>query len=187
MVQTPAKPISLEEFLKLPETEPASEYINGQIIQKSMPQGKHSRLQKKLVQAIDQGVEAQQIAEAFPELRCTFGGRSIIPDIAVFLRSRIPVAENGKIANVFEIAPDWVIEILSPDQNQTRVTAKILHCLDHGTQLGWLLDPEIESILTYAPNQQPRLFERSGDVLPVPEFAAAIRLTIEQIFGWLSV
>ncbi len=27
MVQTPAKPLSLEEFLKLPETEPASEYI----------------------------------------------------------------------------------------------------------------------------------------------------------------
>jgi Uma2 family endonuclease len=33
MVQTPAKPLSLEEFLKLPETEPASEYIDGQIIQ----------------------------------------------------------------------------------------------------------------------------------------------------------
>jgi Uma2 family endonuclease len=28
MVQTSAKPLSLEEFLKLPETEPASEYID---------------------------------------------------------------------------------------------------------------------------------------------------------------
>jgi hypothetical protein len=26
MVQTPAKPLSLEEFLKLPETEPGSDY-----------------------------------------------------------------------------------------------------------------------------------------------------------------
>jgi Uma2 family endonuclease len=39
---------SLEEFLQLPETEPASEYINGEILQKSMPKGKHSRLQLKL-------------------------------------------------------------------------------------------------------------------------------------------
>ncbi len=36
MVQTPSKILTLEEFLKLPETEPASEYINGHIIQKPM-------------------------------------------------------------------------------------------------------------------------------------------------------
>jgi Uma2 family endonuclease len=34
MVQTQPKGITLEEFLKLPETKPASEYIDGQIIQK---------------------------------------------------------------------------------------------------------------------------------------------------------
>jgi Uma2 family endonuclease len=44
MVQTPAKSISLEEFLQLPETKPASEYINGQIIQKPMLQGQHSTI-----------------------------------------------------------------------------------------------------------------------------------------------
>ncbi|MCZ0902322.1 Uma2 family endonuclease, partial [Microcoleus sp. HI-ES] len=42
MVQIQTKTLTLSEFLKLPETEPASEYINGQIIQKPMPQGKHS-------------------------------------------------------------------------------------------------------------------------------------------------
>lgn len=36
MVQTPTTLI-LEEFLKLLETKPASEYIDGQIIQKPMP------------------------------------------------------------------------------------------------------------------------------------------------------
>lgn len=38
MVQITTKPLTLAEFLQLPETEPASEYINGQIIQKPMPQ-----------------------------------------------------------------------------------------------------------------------------------------------------
>jgi Uma2 family endonuclease len=42
MVRTPSKPLTLEEFLKLPETKPASEYIDGETIQKLMPQGKHS-------------------------------------------------------------------------------------------------------------------------------------------------
>jgi len=43
-IQSPSK-ISLEEFLLLPETEPASEYVDGLIYQKDMPQGKHSTLQ----------------------------------------------------------------------------------------------------------------------------------------------
>ena len=37
--------MTLEEFLKLPETKPASEYIEGEIIQKPMPKTKHSCLQ----------------------------------------------------------------------------------------------------------------------------------------------
>ncbi|WP_255348380.1 Uma2 family endonuclease [Gloeocapsa sp. PCC 7428] len=41
----------------------------------------------------------------------------MVPDIAVFTWSRIPRQEDGGVANVFAIAPDWVIEILSPDQS----------------------------------------------------------------------
>ena len=72
MVKAPVKTFTLEDFLKLPETKPASEYINGQIIQKPMPQGKHSILQGKLVTAINAALKSQRIAFAFPELRCTF-------------------------------------------------------------------------------------------------------------------
>lgn len=49
MVITAATPHSLEAFLELPETKPASEFINGQIIQKVMPQGEHSRDRKSVV------------------------------------------------------------------------------------------------------------------------------------------
>lgn len=122
MVQTPTKPLTLQEFLQLPETEPASEYINGLIIQKPMPQGEHSAIQTELAPAINGVVKSKQIARAFTELRCTFGGRSTVPDIAVLLWGRIPRQANSKVANVFSIAPDWTIEILSPDQSQTKVT-----------------------------------------------------------------
>lgn len=84
MVQTQAQSLTLEDFLKLPETKPASEYINGQIVQKPISQGKHSKLQGKIVTNINKLTESQKNALAFPELRCTFGGRSIVPDVAVF-------------------------------------------------------------------------------------------------------
>ena len=187
MVKTPTKTFTLDEFLKLPETKPASEYINGQIIQKPMPQGKHSQLQGKLITAINQVVEARKIAIAFPELRCTFGGRSIVPDVAVFAWARIPLDENGDVANVFEAAPDWTIEIISPDQSQTKVTGNILHCLKHGSRLGWLIDPDERSVLVYPLGQQPELLREPKDVLPVPDLVADWQVTVGDLFGWLRL
>jgi Uma2 family endonuclease len=187
MVKAPTQTLTLSEFLKLPETKPASEYINGQIIQKPMPQGKHSKLQGKLVTAIKEVVEVQRIALAFPELRCTFGGRSIVPDVAVFAWERIPLDQNGDVANVFKAAPDWTIEILSPDQSQTKVTGNILHCLKHGSRLGWLIDPAVRSVLVYPTGQQPELLQKVGDVLPVPDLVEGLQLTVGDLFEWLRL
>ncbi len=194
MVQTPIKPISIEDFLKLPETKPASEFVDGQIIQKPMPQGKHSTIQRDLVNAIDSILKPGKIARAYPELRCTFGGRSIVPDGTVFTWNRIPRDDDGKIANVFALAPDWTIEILSPDQSQTKVVRNILRCLSHGTQMGWLIDPDEELIFVYLAHdpadklEQPRIsvFEAKEDLLPVPEFAKSFQLTVGQLFDWLE-
>ncbi len=103
MVTTSSKPITLKDFLALPETKPASEYIDGKIIQKPMPQGEHSTIQGELIIALNGALKPQKIARAFPELRCTFGGRSIVPDVTVFAWDRIPRQDNGRVANAFNI------------------------------------------------------------------------------------
>ena len=185
MVTTPSKQIALEEFLKLPETKPPSEYIDGKIIQKPMPKGKHSTIQTELSTAINVALKPQKIARAFSELRCTFGGRSTVPDVTVFSWDRIPRDDNGEIADIFEIAPNWTIEILSPEQSHTRVVKNILHCLDNGTNLGWLIDPNEQSVIVYFPKQQPMFFETATDVLPVPNFAKGFKLTLGELFAWL--
>lgn len=185
MVQISPKSLTLAEFLKLPETKPASEYIDGEIIQKPMPQGKQSVVQGELVSTINTVLKPQRIARAFPELRCTFGGRSTVPDVSAFVWDRIPRDEKGEIANTFSIAPDWTIEILSPDQSQTKVTKNILHCLKYGTQMGWLIDPEEQTVFVYLPNQQPEVFDEPEQQLPVPSFAREIKLAVGKLFGWL--
>ena len=185
MVQAPSKTRTLVEFLQLPETKPVSEYIDGQIIQKPMPQGKHSVIQGELVPAINGVVKRKRIARAFPELRCTFGGRSTVPDVAVFLWNRIPRDENGEVANTFSAPPDWTIEILSPDQSQTRVTKNILHCLQHGTEVGWLIDPREQTVFIYRSKQEPKVLDEPEQVIPVPSFASELQLTIQELFAWL--
>jgi Uma2 family endonuclease len=183
MIVTVSQPMTLEEFLKLPETKPANEYIDGEIIQKPMPKGRHSSLQSELCTHVNQTAKAQKIAYAFPELRCTFGGRSIVPDIAVFQWQHIPFSAEGQILDDFNLPPDWAIEILSPEQKPNKVIGNILHCLKYGCRLGWFIDPEDCSVLAFLPGQQPELMQGS-DRLPVLQ-EIPLELTVDQVFGWL--
>jgi Uma2 family endonuclease len=185
MVQTPVKIITLDQFLLLPDTKPASEFINGRIIQKPMPQGKHSLIQTELAANINATFKPQRSVRAFSELRCVFGNRAVVPDIVVVTSQKIPRDENGDIANIFSFAPDWTIEILSPDQSHTKVARNILHCIQNGTQIGWLIDPEERSVFVYSPDKTTQLFEETQDKLPVPEFAQEFQLTLGDLFDWL--
>jgi Uma2 family endonuclease len=175
--------LTLEEFLARPETKPASEFIDGKVSQKPMPQGEHSTLQSELCEHINQVAKTQKLAYAFPELRCTFGGAAIVPDVAVVRWDRIPRTDSGRVANRFNLHPDWAIEILSPDQSQTKVLGNLLHCSEHGTELGWLLDPEEESVLIVLPEQRVRLLKGTAQ-LPILS-GIALELTVEQVFSWL--
>ncbi|BAY10979.1 Uma2 family endonuclease [Calothrix sp. NIES-2098] len=175
---------SLEEFLKLPyiDESPAWEYINGEALQKPMGGGKHSLLQKRLVAVID---AADSNYEAFPELRCSFGNRSVVVDVVIVASNQLPLDESGDLASTgIEFAPAWVIEILSPDQSQTKVTGNILYCLRNGTQLGWLIDPRERSVLVYQPNRLPDLLSGS-EVLPVLE-GIKLNLSVNDLFAWLQ-
>ncbi|MDJ0731561.1 MAG: Uma2 family endonuclease [Crocosphaera sp.] len=181
-----SKKLTLEAFLKLPETKPAREYVQGKIEPKLMPQGEHSTLQIRLGTAINEVVLPKKIAHAFTELRCTFGGYSIVPDIAVFSWNRIPRTEKGRIANKFEVYPDWVIEILSPEQSANRVIKKILFCLQQGTELGWLIDPEDESVVIFQQNQLPDI-KSDQEILPVLESIQDWQLSVVELFSWLKI
>ncbi|MBD2579973.1 Uma2 family endonuclease [Oscillatoria sp. FACHB-1406] len=185
MIAIAAKPLTLAEFLQLPETKPASEFIAGEIIQKPMPKGRHSCLQYETCHAINQVAKPDKIAYAFPELRCTFGDRSLVPDLAVFRWQNIPFLPDGEVPDRFELPPDWIIEILSPDQKINKVIGKILYCIENGSELGWFLDPDDASVLVFGRDRQPIVCENK-ETLPVLE-GIELKLTPEQVFSWLKM
>ncbi len=179
--------LSLEAFLQQPERKPYQEYIEGQIIPKPMPQGRHSRIQQKLITAINAVTEPEKMALALPELRCSFGDRSLVPDIAVFRWPRIPLTENGEIGDRFNAAPDWAIEILSPEQSSTRVASNILYCLEHNTEMGWLIDPKERLVQVFDGDRRLISIEQEGDRLPTPNFAQSLNLNLGTLWNWLKL
>ncbi|MEM9978824.1 MAG: Uma2 family endonuclease [Cyanobacteria bacterium P01_D01_bin.2] len=152
----------LADFLKQPniEASPAWEFINGRAQQKIMPTLFHSRLQRNLVNAINARIEAY---EAVQELRCIVPPFSPVPDIAVVAIERLS-DEDGPLQG----APDWLIEIRSPDQSTLDLQNKILHCLGNGTRLAWLIDIQRRQVWVWQGQELPMIYAGS-DTLPALE------------------
>lgn len=110
MIQSIAT-LSLQDFLTQPniESSPAWELMLGGAVQKTMPTLFHSRLQRNLVNYINDRTDR---FEAVQELRCLVPPYSPVPDISIVACDRLP-EEDGP----FNGAPDWLIEIRSPDQS----------------------------------------------------------------------
>jgi Uma2 family endonuclease len=158
-MQLPTTATPLETFLRQPniETSPAWELINGLAQQKPMPTLFHSRLQRNLVNAIN---ACTTDYEAIQELRCIVPPFSPVPDIIVVATSRLPEADGP-----LQGAPDWMIEIRSPDQSTLDLQSKILHCLGNGTQLAWLIDLQQDQIWVWQGPNLPTIFA-GADILP---------------------
>ncbi|GET36968.1 protein of unknown function DUF820 [Microseira wollei NIES-4236] len=136
--------------------------------------------------AINQVGEASKSALAFTELRSRFGGRSIVPDIAVFEWQRIPRQANGRIDRKFEICPDWTIEIISPKPSPNPVIRKIIFCINQRAKLRWFIDPQDESVLLFQPARLPEV-KYAPEKLPVLSVLGDWELSVADLFAWLYV
>ena len=71
--------------------------------------------------------------------------------------------------------------------NPTKVIGNILHCLNQGSRLGWLIDPDQRSLFVYPSRQQPEWYTESAEKLPVPNLVAEFQLTLGNLWGWLKL
>ena len=180
------KSITLEQFLARPEQKPVLEYLDGRIEAKVSPQKKHSLMTLRLLERLNRIAEPAGLGLAWPELRCTFAGRSIVPDVVFLLETHIASDERGEPVNETSLPPDIHIEIVSPDQSVGRSREKLAHSTAHGCPLGWLINPERQWIDVYRPGQAPERLAPDGflDGAPVlPGF----RVSVPDVFGWLCL
>jgi Uma2 family endonuclease len=180
--------LSLDEFLRLPEIDehPYKEYINGRIEAKVSPQGKHSRIETTLPAHLNAYAEPRGLGVAFAELRCTFAGRSMIPDVVFLLDEHIETDERGMVVNQILRPPDIHVEIVSPDQAVGKCREKLAFSTANGCPLGWLIDPERETVHVYRPSRPAKRLPADG-VLEGSPVLPGYRLAVNELFGWLKL
>ncbi len=178
--------LTLAEFLELPEQEPPLEFEEGTVVPKVSPRGKHSLLQFAFCQLINQFAQPRRLALAFPELRTSFGGRSVVPDVSVYRWDRIPTDSDNNVANEFSEPPDLAIEIVSPDQSVNALIERCVWYVAHGVKAALLVDPSNRSIVVFRSDHLPSV-GRGPDEIDVADVLPGFQLTVERLFAAMTI
>jgi len=179
--------LTLEQFLGLPETQPALEYEPaGMVKQKIAPRPKHSRLQYMLASWLTTYGESRQLAMALPELRATFAGASYVPDVAVFTWDRLPLDASGELADECHEPPDIAIEIVSPGESAPGLARRCQWYVAHGVRLAVLVDPRPRGtkVRVFRPGAEPVALDADG-VIDFDEVLPGFRVTVADLFATL--
>ena len=134
--------------ITLPETKPAMEWVNGRAVQKVSPTRKHSLLQLSFSHCLDHWAAGRGEVGSEWRFRLTPPGertRPLVPDVAYISYERLdPLTPADR--ETPPVAPDIVVEILSPDDVQPDVDSKRAVYLACGVQLILIVDPEKRTV-----------------------------------------
>jgi Uma2 family endonuclease len=177
--------MSLAEFLEWDriDEKPYLEYLEGRIEVKVSPRALHSLIELRMLEALNRVAEPERRGVAFPELRCTFANRSIVPDVVFLLEDHIRVDANGDIVEEILAPPDVHIEIRSPKKSHRSSRDKLEHATANGCPLGWSIDPYNDAIEVYRPGRPVERLGAEG-VLDGSPVLPGFRLSVGEVLGW---
>lgn len=163
-------PACYEDLFDLPETV-IGEIINGRLNVQPRPAPKHARayssLGVELGGPFDRGRNGPGGWWILDEPELHLGFDILVPDLAGWRRERMPKLPE---AAYFELAPDWVCEILSPSTARIDRAEKLPIYAANGVQHAWLIDPDLRTLEVFE-NQQGKWL-----LLAVLEGQAAVAL-----------
>jgi len=163
--------ITWQHVQQAPDDGKRREAIGGDLYVTPAPSVRHQavsgRLERELRRILedpDHGdVYDAPIGVAFPET-----GEGVQPDLLFVSRERLPGAlPEGYLT----VAPDLVVEVVSPSNAASAIQDKVLEYLDAGVRLVWVVDPKARTATTYRSRSRIAILDEDeeldgGDVLP---------------------
>lgn len=140
------QPATYEDLLALPEHE-VGELLNGDLYSQPRPAPRHGiaagALQTDLTAPFGFGRGGPGGWWIVPEPEIHLQGDVMVPDLAGWRRERLPVIPEEPR---FELAPDWVCEILSPSTARKDRVVKMPLYAKYGVAHVWLVDPQAHTL-----------------------------------------
>jgi Uma2 family endonuclease len=147
------KEISFEDYLALPESNLPTEIIDGVLVVSASPGAFLQWIVNNVNLAVTPFVRARGLGiviispsdlmiQRWPKLRVRQ------PDLMLFSAARTGLRGVADILGVkfFEVTPELVVEVLSPDQTKETLAEKLADYAAIGVPEVWMIDPDARAV-----------------------------------------
>lgn len=104
----------------------------------------------------------------------------VAPDVAFVSAEHLPPPTEQH--RFLEIAPDFVIEVVSPSDRFTDLNDKVMLYLNAGVRLVWVVDPGRQTVTVYTPERSPTSMS-IADTIDCGDTIPGFSLPVAEIFG----
>jgi len=173
--------ITGDELARMPDHE-LTELIDGRIVPLSPTNSEHGRIEFRVAALINSIVSTQNL------------GLIMVGEVGIFTRwnpDRVRGADivfisheqydrRTKTRGFLDVAPELVVEILSPERPDT--AQKVLEYLEIGVRLVLVVDPDTRTIAAHRRDGSLNQY-RESDAVPCEDVVPGFRLTAGEVFG----
>lgn len=172
-----------EDLYQLPDNARV-ELIRGELIEMLPASFDHAWISQRIGRALGNFAE--------PDLGAVLGSSAgfilerdpdtfLEPDVSFVRAERIP---SDALRKRFpELAPDLVVEVLSPSERMVDVAKKVEIYLATGVQVVWVVDPQRKIVRVHTSGRTARVLRASvGDILDGGEVLPGFALPLTDIF-----
>lgn len=172
-----------EELLEITDR-PMPELIDGQLVERALTGMEADAVAANLLAFIHAFVRAHRLGvvngaqdsfQIFPNKP----KKVLIPDVSFTRRERLP--RGGVAQGHSKIAPDLIVEVISPNDLAGELTAKVRDFLSAGVSHVWVASPETSEVFVYRSHGTVSLL-RCGDVLDGGDVFPGFQCPVEEIF-----
>lgn len=166
--------IALDEYLALGSDQNA-EVVDGELIMMSPQKLQNSEIAHALIFSIETFIRGKNLGKVFTELtyapdiddRKRRIRGSLVPDVLFISNDRYQqqVTTYGR-KDFLRVAPEFVVEVVSPDDKYSLITRKAALYLQYGTQLVWVIDPQQGNARVITPGQPAGQIMGADTTLP---------------------
>ena len=181
--KTAPKLITADELLRLYSKGVRGELIRGELYRTMPAGGEHGEIVMKLgaeltafvkarrsgrVAGSDSGVLLEQVPDTVRE-----------PDIAFFSVDKIPA--NTRVTGYYEVIPDLVVEVVSPNNTDREIYDKARMWLSYGVRIVWVIYPDTRTVAIHS-QDAPVTVLNDTDTLDGQDVLPSFTCNIANIF-----
>lgn len=154
--------LTAQDLMAMENGEWLYELVEGRLVRMPGVGGGHGRINFKVASQLDSFVEQHRLGTVlvgeigFLLSRPGEPDTVLAADVAFVRNEHVPARESPEWASYWRVAPDLVVEVVSPSQFRPEMAAKALAWLKAGARLVWLLWPAQRQVDVW----------RAGDVRP---------------------